>query len=186
MASSETVTWVSSAIARTRLRACAFADGEVVHASGAAEAHLAGGVEAVVAQAVVLLGAWAGGCGLRGGPVGLAGGAAGQGAVGALLVVVVAELVELALQLGECSGGRSGAQPALQGLVEALDLALGLRVSGCAVLLLDAEEREEVFEGVAAAAEAGGVDAAVVGQRARWRAVIVDHGKECWRRRHRR
>jgi hypothetical protein len=32
-----------------------------------------------------------------------------QRSVRALLVVVLAELVELALQLGECSGGRSGA-----------------------------------------------------------------------------
>jgi hypothetical protein len=39
-------------------------------------------------------------------------------------------------------------------------------------------KRQQVFEGVAAAAEAGGVDAAVVGQRARWRAVLVDCGEE--------
>ena len=74
-----------------------FADAEVVHAACASEAHLAGGIQAVVAQAVVLLGAWAGGSCLRGGLVGLAGGAACQSAVGALLVVVALELVELTL-----------------------------------------------------------------------------------------
>ena len=51
--------------------------------------------------------------------------------------------------------------------MEPLGLALGLGVSGGAVLLADTEERQEVFERVAAAAEPGGVDAAVIGQRAR-------------------
>jgi hypothetical protein len=63
-------------------------------------------------------------------------------------------------------------------LVEALDLALGLRVSGGAVLLADAEQREQVFEGVAPAAEAGGVDPGVIGQGAGRRAVLADDGEE--------
>jgi len=66
----------------------------------------------------------------------------------------------------------------LQGLVKPLGLALGLRVAGSPVLLADAEERQEVFEGVATAGEAGGVDAAVVGQRAGGSAVVVDGGQE--------
>jgi hypothetical protein len=61
--------------------------------------------------------------------------------VRALFVVVGAELVELALQLGERWGGWSGSQPALQRLVEAFGLALGLRVAGRAVLLDDTEDR---------------------------------------------
>ena len=49
----------------------------------------------------------------------------------AVFVVVVAELVELALQLGERSRGAGWrASQRLQGLVEALDLALGLGVAG--------------------------------------------------------
>ena len=45
---------------------------------------------------------------------------------------------------------------------------------GGSVLLADAEQWEQVFEGVAAAAEAGGVDPCVVGQGAGRRAVFVD------------
>jgi hypothetical protein len=51
--------------------------------------------------------------------------------------------------------------------MEAFDFALGLRVPGVAVLLSDAQGRDERFEGVAApasAGEAGGVDHAVVGE----------------------
>ena len=63
--------------------------------------------------------------------------------MGALLVVVLAELIELALALGEGPGGWSGGEPALQGLVEAFGLALGLGVAGSPVLLADAEDRED-------------------------------------------
>ena len=78
-----------------------------------------------------------------------------------------------------CSSVRVGGgwllgEPAFEGLVEAFDLALGLRVVGVAVLLGDAEGGEEVFEGVAAAAEPRGVDAAVIGQGRGWQAVFVD------------
>ena len=58
--------------------------------------------------------------------------------------------------------------------MEPLGLALGLGVSGGPVLLADTEQRQDVFERVAPAGEPGGVDAAVIGQRARRRAVIVD------------
>jgi hypothetical protein len=94
---SVTVMRWSSASARTRL-------------AGAAEAHLAGVVEAVVAQPVV---AWrvsvAGwecfGCGA----VGVAWCASVKRAVRALLVVVRCELVELALQRRDAARGWSGA-----------------------------------------------------------------------------
>jgi hypothetical protein len=50
------------------------ADAEVVHPSGSAEAHLAGGGEPVVAQAVVAGGVSVGGrCGFGGGAVGVVG-----------------------------------------------------------------------------------------------------------------
>ena len=62
--------------------------------------------------------------------------------------------------------GGAGSEPAFEGLVEALDLALGLGVAGGAVLLADAEHREQVFECVAAAPEPGAVDPGVVRERA--------------------
>src|SRR2546421_11105446 len=88
------------------------ADAEVVHPSGAAEAHLAFGVEPVVAQAVVPLGVAVGrGGGFGGGAVGVAWGSSVQRAVWALLGVVLAELVELALQLGGAAGQWPGGRP---------------------------------------------------------------------------
>ena len=53
VASSMTVTVVSSAMARTRVPVWAAPMPEVVHAPGAAEAHFAVGVEHVVAESVV-------------------------------------------------------------------------------------------------------------------------------------
>ena len=74
------------------------ADAEVVHAAGAAEGHLAFGVEPVVAQAVMTgLVAVARRGGFRGSAVGVARGSAVQGAVRAPLVVMRAELVQLVL-----------------------------------------------------------------------------------------
>src|SRR3954468_466881 len=59
-----------------------------------ADGHAAVGVESVVAQPVMAGGvAVAGGGGFGGGAVGVAGGGAVQGAVRALLVVVLAELI---------------------------------------------------------------------------------------------
>ena len=84
------------------------------------------------------------------------------------------ELVELALQFGCGLGLRSGSQPSLQSLVKPLRLALSLRVPGGSVLLPDAEDREDVFERVATAGEPARVDASVIGQRARRRAVFLD------------
>ena len=96
----------------------------------------------------------------------------------AAFVVVGPECVELLLQLGDGRGGCLSGQPSLEGLVEPFDLALGLRVVGCAVLLADVQDSEGVFERVAAAAVAGSVDAAVVGEGGRGRAVGLDCGEE--------
>lgn len=101
-----------------------------------------------------------------------------RAAVWAVLVVVLLERVELSLQLRDRLGCGLGCEEAFEGLVEPFDLALGLGVPRGAVLLPDAEEGQEVFEGVAAAAEAGGVDAAIVGECRCGGAVFVDDGQE--------
>jgi hypothetical protein len=56
------------------------------------------------------------------------------------------------------------AEVALEGLVEALDLAAGLRVVGGGVLDLDAESLQLQLEGDLAAAGAAAEDSGVVGQ----------------------
>jgi len=70
----------------------------------------------------------------------------------------------LGLQLDGCFGCGPGIEPAFEGLVEAFNLALGLRVVGMPVLLGDAQGCDEVFERVAAASEFCGVNPAVIGQ----------------------
>src|SRR5262249_4397229 len=128
------------------------ADREVVHAAGAADAHLAFVVEAVVAQPVV-----AGGAAV--GREGVGWGAGGESWVvrcrarWALFVVMLLERVEVVLELAQRSGWRSGGQPTLQGLVKALDLRLGLGMAGRSVRVVDTERRKWVFERVAAAGE---------------------------------
>lgn len=67
-------------------------------------------------------------------------------AVRAVLVVMLAELVELGLELCGGPGGRPGDEPALQGLVGPLDLRLGLGAAGESVLLPDRKQREQVFD----------------------------------------
>jgi hypothetical protein len=135
------------------------ADAEVVHAAGASDAHFAVVVGSVVAQPVVAVVADGGGeSRFRCGGVGHRRGEPLQRPVGSKLVVDALEAVELGLQVGQSGGGGLSGEPALQGLVEALDLALGLRMVGMAVLLGDAQVGEQVFEAVAAAGETGGVD----------------------------
>ena len=75
---------------------------------------------------------------------GLVGGGGGgpvrQGAVRPAAVVDGGEGVEQGLELGEGGGlGGLGAEPVLEGLLEPLDFALGLRVVRLAVLLRDAQ-----------------------------------------------
>ena len=130
------------------------ADAEVVHAAGAAEADLAVVVGLVVAQPVVAGVADGAGWSRFGcGGVGDRGGEPLQCPVGSKLVVDALEAVELGLQLDDGGGGGLGGEPALQGLVEAFDLALGLRMVRMAVVLRDAEVGDQVFEAVAAAGE---------------------------------
>jgi hypothetical protein len=91
------------------------------------------------------------------------------------LVIDASEGVQLGLQFGDSDDCWLSSEPAFQGLVEAFDLALGL---GMAVLLGDAEAGQWVFEAVAAAGEAGGVDRPVVGQGGLWQAVGLGGGQE--------
>ena len=64
----------------------------------------------------------------------------------AAVVVVVTKRVELKLELGHGACWRLLAQEALEGLVEALDLAAGLRVIGRGVFEDDAEPLQLEFE----------------------------------------
>jgi hypothetical protein len=144
------------------LRTCVGgADAEVVDAAGAAEADLSEAVDVVVTDPVVrpaVLSSWGG---FDGGGIGLGRGGDVERTVGPGLVVDAGEGVQLGLQLGESGGGGLRGEPALQGLVEAFDLALGLGMAGMAIFLGDAETGEQVLEAVAAAGEAGGVDRSV-------------------------
>src|SRR4030095_1988851 len=95
------------------------------------------------------------------------GGAPGQGAVGAVVVVELDEGVELALELVQGRGGALGGEPAFEGLLETFNLAAGGGVIGTGVFLGDSETSEGGLELVAAtpaAGEAGRVDHGVVGQ----------------------
>ena len=140
---------------------------------GPADADFAAFADVVVAQPVVA-GRGAGGPGLRPGAVGLARGLPLHCAVRAVLVVVPAEDVELRLEkAGQGGGGRLCGEPAFLGLVEPFDLALGLGVERMPVLLGDAQGGQQVLEGVAAAAEAGGAGAPVAGQGRRGQPVSV-------------
>jgi hypothetical protein len=79
-----------------------------------------------------------------------------QGAVRPLVVVDGGEGVEEGLELADRGGlGGLGAEPVLQRLLEPLHFALGLRVAGLAVLLLDPQTAQLGFEAVAATPPAG-------------------------------
>ena len=124
------------------------ADLEVVEACSPPQGHGAPAVGDVVAQAEVARVARPSGDRLGGRPVRLGRGGPADRPVRTLLVVGEAEGVELRLQLDGAGHRWPGPEPALEGLMEALDLALGLGVSGCPVLLVDAEVGEEVLEPV--------------------------------------
>ena len=111
--------------------AVAASDADVVQAAGVAEGELAVAVDGVVADspAGVVEGDAGRGC-LGSGLIGLLGCSASQGAVGPDGVVVVPEVVELALELGDRAGPGLGGQPALLGLVEPFDHSAGLGVVG--------------------------------------------------------
>src|SRR6266542_5481365 len=105
------------------------ADLEVVEAAAPPQGHGPEAVGDVVAEPEVAPRAGARWQRLRRRPVRLARRPAADRPVGPLLVVDLAEGVELGLQRAEVGRGRLPPQPALEGLVEALDLALGLGVA---------------------------------------------------------
>ena len=134
------------------------ADAEVVHPAGAAEADLAEAVDVVVADPVVRIAALSGWGGFDGGGVGLGWGGAVQCPVGSDLVVDVGEGVELGLQLGDGGGGWLGGEAGVSGFGGGVRSCLGFGDGRGGRSLGDAEAGQQVFEAVAAAGEAGGVD----------------------------
>ena len=88
----------------------------------------------------------------------------GQRPVRSDVVVVIAEAVELGLQLGQGGGRGLFGEPAFEGLVEALDLAARLGVIGAGVLVVDPQPDELELDGTAAVAALGSEDRPVVGE----------------------
>ena len=101
------------------------ADIEVVQAASPPQGHSTPAVGDVVAQAEVAPRTRAGGQGLGRRPVRLAGRRPADRPMRPLLVIREPEGVELSLQLSQDPRCRLPPEPALEGLVEALDLALG-------------------------------------------------------------
>jgi hypothetical protein len=113
----------------------AAAQADVVEPTVVAQGDDAGAVDLVVADAVVGRDPPLGACGsgLRARGKGGCWGAAAQGPMGPSGVVVVAEPIQLGLQLRDGVGLGLLGEPALEGLVEALDLAAGLGMVGAGV-----------------------------------------------------
>jgi hypothetical protein len=97
------------------------AQADVAQSAVVAQRDHAAGVDLVAADPVVDGDRGLCWTGFRAGVEGLLGGAATDGAVRSDAVVVVAEPVELALQLGQGAGWSLGGEPLLLGLVEPLD-----------------------------------------------------------------
>jgi hypothetical protein len=99
--------------------------------------------------------------------------------VGSHGVVVAAEPVQLSLQVVQSVGWWRGGQPLLLGLVEAFDLAAGLRVVGPAVVELHPEQVEFDLEAdPATAAGFAGEDRTVVAEHPCRHAVLPErHAK---------
>jgi hypothetical protein len=103
-------------------------------------------------------------------------GAAADGPVRAFVVAVAGEGVELGLQPADGGGGVLAGEPFFQGLVEALDLAAGLRVVGAGAAVGDPEGGELAFQrDPAAAAVAAGEHGRVVGEHL-LREAVAGHG----------
>ena len=117
-----------------------------------------------------------------GGVVGLDGCFPVQRPVRALMVIDVAEFLELGVEVLQGLCPRLAAEPFLQGLMEPLNLSLGLRVARGPVFLRDFQGVQEGLEAVAAAfaaGEAGGIDQTVVRQGGSRQAVVVGGFEEC-------
>jgi hypothetical protein len=106
------------------------AGADVVELSGVAQGDGSDGPDLVGADAVVGVGVTVAGGGFGPGGVGSCGGlAAGQRAVGPLVVAGGGELVEQCLQLGDGGGlAGLGGEPFVKGLLKSFYFALGLGV----------------------------------------------------------
>jgi hypothetical protein len=112
---------------------------DVVEPAVVPQGQRAVGIDLVVAdQEVAVEEQDAAGGSIGPGRVGLGGGVAADGPVWPDVVVVVTEGVQLPLQFGGGACAGLGGQPLLLGLVEAFDLAAGLRVVGPGVAEDDA------------------------------------------------
>ena len=152
---------------------------EVMESAATPEGHRALAVGDVIAEPEVPTTGGARRAGFRGRPIRLARRGSSDRPMRPLLVVGEPEGVELTLELGHAPRQRALPEISLESLVEALDLALRLRMGRRAVLLSDPEIGEEILEVVAATREARGVDRAVVGERGGRPAVGVARGSEC-------
>jgi hypothetical protein len=122
------------------------ADPDVVEAAEVAESDRPGLIDMVVTDPEVSLGGGPDGVGLEAGIEGDQGGAAVKGPMGPVVVVKGTEAVGLELELGEGARGWLAGQEALEGLVEAFDLAAGLGVVGGGMLGEDAEGLQLGFD----------------------------------------
>ena len=103
---------------------------------------------------------------------------AAQGAVGADLVVVDAEGVELTLEGRQAVGGALHGEVALERLVEAFDLAAGLGMVGGGVLAEDAEAVQFGLEEDPSLAGFAAEDGSVVAEQGGREAVSLSCGVE--------
>ena len=117
----------------------ASADAEVEEAAGVADGDGAVVVDEVVADTPGVAGLCECGAVFGGGMVGGVWGAPVECSVGSLGVVDGLKDGELCVELGQGGGGWLGVEPAFEGLVEALNLALGGGMVGAAVLLSDVQ-----------------------------------------------
>lgn len=99
---------------------------------------------------------------------GLGGGAAVDAVVGSLVVVVGDEGVELGLQFGEVGGRWAAAEPFLEGLLEAFDLAAGLGVVGAGRLGDDTDGAQLDLEADLEAAQTSGEVEPIVAELSQW------------------
>lgn len=138
-----------------------------------------GAVDAVVTYAVVRCDLVCGGESFGSRSERLQGCSSVDRAVRAHGVVVVNEVIELLLELGDGGYSWLGAEVLFQGLVEALDFAAGLWVIGPAGDVSDAEFAEDDLQGGATPASGcGGEYGSVVGQYGCWCALVGEGGGE--------
>src|SRR5947209_9557869 len=109
-------------------------DADVAQPAAIAQCDAARLVDAIVTDAILDGSGLSSRSRLDSGGEGLGRGAPIEGAVGACVVVVETEGIELSLEAGQRRRARLAGEEALEGLMQALDLAAGLRMVGSGVL----------------------------------------------------